>query len=77
MEIIDPYAAPEFFFTHLPKIEPAGGGCLRFHCCVRRGEIFEVRFYCVVPAQLVTPMATESARAAAHMTDGPIRLVAN
>lgn len=42
-------SAPEFFWTHIGKVENAGSNCLRFYCCVMKGDALEPVFTCVMP----------------------------
>lgn len=46
-------SAPEFFWTHIGKVENAGSNCLRFYCCVQKGNVLEPVFTCVIPVQEV------------------------
>jgi hypothetical protein len=42
-------SAPEFFWTHIGKVESAGSNCLRFYCCILKGNAYETVFTCVIP----------------------------
>lgn len=40
---------PEFFVTHIGKVERVGAGCLRLTMCVTRNDALEPRYACIWP----------------------------
>jgi hypothetical protein len=40
---------PEFFVTHIGKVERVGAGCIRLTLCVMRNDMLEPRYSCIWP----------------------------
>lgn len=40
---------PEYFVTHIGRVERLSGNCLRLTMCVLRGETLEPRYCCIWP----------------------------
>lgn len=59
-------SSPEFFWTHIGKIEEAGGSNLRFYCCVQKGSGLEPVFTCVIPIDQLVIAARTALQAAAE-----------
>jgi hypothetical protein len=46
----DAFGVPEYFYTHIGKIEEAGGGCMRVYCCIKREGVLLPVFTVIMPA---------------------------
>jgi hypothetical protein len=55
-------SVPEYFVTHITKVAPAGGDCIRMFACVQRGNVLEPVYSCVIPMARWEEMIAKSAR---------------
>ncbi len=42
---------PEYFVTHIGKVERVGAGCMRLTMCAMRGDVLEPRYSCIWPIE--------------------------
>lgn len=59
---------PDFYATHLGKVEDAGGGNVRLYLCIRRGDHLEPVYSVVIPGDCLHGMAMATAQVAEPQT---------
>lgn len=59
-------SCPEFYVSHIGRIESAGGDNLRLYMCVKRGNALEPVYSVVIPIDILASMARQCQHAVAH-----------
>lgn len=57
-------SCPDFYATHLGKVEDAGGGNIRLYLCTRHGGHLEPVYSVVIPGECLHQMAMATAQVA-------------